>query len=221
MLAYATRHGEPEIPTDSSDDEWRCIGPHLPGPTGWRRPRLHGLRAILVAVFYILKSGCPWRLLTRGDFPPRKTVYDWFRRWCIGWAWERLNTQLRERLQARLGRDLGTRTLAPGSWAPSERRRPASAGSKGATRGGQEGKWPQEAHALVDDTEGLCSPASNVARERHHLRSRWVDQQSRVAKEFAREETSVFLTRRKRENLETVAKGLYAKVGLTHRRLTL
>jgi hypothetical protein len=73
------------------------------------------------------------------------------------------------------------------------------------------------------DTEGLCSPASNVARERerHHLRSRWVDQQSRVAKEFAREETSVFLTRRNRENLETVAKGLYAKVGLTHRRLTL
>ena len=178
MLAYATRHGEPEIPTDSSDDEWRSIGPHLPGPTGWRRPRLHGLRAILVAVFYILKSGCPWRLLTRGDFPPRKTVYDWFRRWCIAWAWERLNTQLRERLQARLGRNLGTRNLAPGSWAPSERRRPASAGSKGATRGGQEGKWPQEAHALVDDTEGLCSPASNVARGRHHLRSRWVDQQS-------------------------------------------
>ena len=73
----------------------------------------------------------------------------------------------------------------------------------------------------MDDTEGLCSPASNVARERHHLPSRWVDQQSRVAKEFAREETSVFLTRRKRENLETAAKGLYAKVGLTHRRLTL
>ena len=118
-----------------------------------------------------------------------QSIYDWFRRWCIGWAWERLNTQLRERLQARFGWDLGTRTLAPGSWAPSERRRPASAGSKGATRGGQEGKWPQEAHALVDDTEGLCSPASNVARERHHLRSRWVDQQSRVAKEFAREET--------------------------------
>ena len=37
----------------------------------------------------------------------------------------------------------------------------------------------------------------------------------------SREETSVFLTRRNRENLETVAKGLYAKVGLTHRRLTL
>jgi putative transposase len=92
-------------PTDLSDDEWRCIGPHLPGPTGGRgRPRLHGLRTILDAVFYVLKSGCPWRLLPR-DFPPWKTVYDWFRRWRIDGTWERLNTELRERLRARLGRN--------------------------------------------------------------------------------------------------------------------
>src|SRR5687768_15352121 len=64
-------------PTDLSDDEWRCIGAHLPEPTGQGRPRLHGLRAILDAVFYVLKSGCPWRLLPR-EFPPWKTVYDWF-----------------------------------------------------------------------------------------------------------------------------------------------
>ena len=62
-------------PTDLSDDEWRGIGPHLPGPTGRGRPRLHGLREILDAVFYVLKSGCPWRLLPK-DFPPWKTVYD-------------------------------------------------------------------------------------------------------------------------------------------------
>jgi putative transposase len=88
-------------PTDLSDDEWCCIGPHLPGPTRWGRPRLHGLRAILNAVFYVLKSGCPWRLLPR-DFPPWKTVYDWFRGWRIDGTWERLNTAMRERLRVRL-----------------------------------------------------------------------------------------------------------------------
>jgi putative transposase len=62
------------------------------------------LRAILDAVFYVLKSGCPWRLLPK-DFPPWKTVYDWFRRWRIDGTWERLNTELRERLRCRLGRD--------------------------------------------------------------------------------------------------------------------
>src|SRR5215212_3219536 len=91
-------------PTDLSDDEWRCISPHLPEPAGQGRPRLHGLRAILDAVFYVLKSGCPWRLLPK-DFPPWKSVYDWFRRWRIDGTWKRLNAALRERLRCRLGRD--------------------------------------------------------------------------------------------------------------------
>jgi putative transposase len=91
-------------PTDLSDHEWRCISPHLPEPTGQGRPRLHGLRAIFDAVFYVLKSGCPWRMLPR-DFPPWKTVYDWFRRWRLDGTWERLNAELRQRLRWRLGRN--------------------------------------------------------------------------------------------------------------------
>ena len=91
-------------PTDLSDDEWLCIRPHLPEPAPQGRPRLHGLRAILDAVFYVLKSGCPWRLLPR-EFPPWKTVYDWFRKWRIDGTWERLNAELRERLRCRLGKD--------------------------------------------------------------------------------------------------------------------
>jgi putative transposase len=40
------------------------------------------------------------------DFPPWKTVYDWFRRrWRIDGTFERLNAELRERLRSRLGRD--------------------------------------------------------------------------------------------------------------------
>ena len=39
------------------------------------------------------------------DFPPWKTVYDWFRRWRIDGTWERLNAELRRRLRGRLGRD--------------------------------------------------------------------------------------------------------------------
>src|SRR5215217_4231743 len=103
-------------PTDLSDEEWRCIRAHLPEPTGQGRPRLHSLRAILDAVFYVLKSGCPWRLLPK-DFPPWKTVYDWFRRWRIDGTWERLNTELRKRLRCRLGRDP---TPAQALWTPSQ-----------------------------------------------------------------------------------------------------
>jgi putative transposase len=91
-------------PTDLSDDEWRCLGPYLHRATRRGRPRLHGLRAILDAVFYVLKSGCPWRLLPR-DFPPWKTVYDWFRRWRLDGTFERLNAALRGRLRMLTGRN--------------------------------------------------------------------------------------------------------------------
>lgn len=91
-------------PTDLSNDEWHCISPYLPRPTRRGRPRVHSFRVVLDAVFYVLKSGCPWRLLPK-DFPPWKSVYDWFRKWRIDGTWERLNAELRERLRARLGRD--------------------------------------------------------------------------------------------------------------------
>src|SRR5829696_3422425 len=55
-------------PTDLSDAEWNYIEPHLPAPKGYGRPRNHTLREIINAVFYILKSGCQWRMLPH-DFP--------------------------------------------------------------------------------------------------------------------------------------------------------
>src|SRR5215216_671818 len=89
--------------TDLSDDEWDYIEPYLPAPTGRGRPKIHGSRAILNAIFYVLKSSCPWRLLPK-DFPPWKSVYDWFRKWRIDGTFERLNAALRELLRTRLGR---------------------------------------------------------------------------------------------------------------------
>jgi putative transposase len=92
-------------PTDLSDEEFRHIEEHLPAANSRGRPRIHAPREIQNAVFfYVLKSGCPWRLLPR-DFPPWRSVYHWFRRWRIDGTWERLNAALRQRLRARLGRN--------------------------------------------------------------------------------------------------------------------
>ena len=106
MVAYALHYAESRrYPTDLCPTTNGVASARIYlTPPGRGRPRLHGLRAILDAVFfYVLKSGCPWRLLPR-EFPPWKTVYDWFRRWRIDGTWERLNTELRQRLRCRLGR---------------------------------------------------------------------------------------------------------------------
>ena len=56
-------------PTDLSDAEWPGIEPHLPTPKAPGQPRVHPLREILNAIFYIVRSGCAWRLLPH-VFPP-------------------------------------------------------------------------------------------------------------------------------------------------------
>jgi putative transposase len=90
--------------TDLSDAEWSCLELHLPAPKADGRPRLHHLREILDAIFYVVRSGCAWRLLPH-DFPPWKTVYHYFRSWRLDGTWERMHTALRQRVRVRQKRN--------------------------------------------------------------------------------------------------------------------
>ena len=76
----------------------------MPTPSGHGRPRIHNPREILNATFYVLRSGCQWRLLPH-DFPRWPTVYHYFRKWRIDGTWERINQAIRERLRVRLKRN--------------------------------------------------------------------------------------------------------------------
>ncbi len=91
-------------PSDLSDAEWPLLQPLLPTPKRRGRPRLHSPREILNAVFYVLKTGCQWRMLPC-EFPPWKTVFHYFRAWRIDGTWERMNRAMRRRLREHLGRD--------------------------------------------------------------------------------------------------------------------
>jgi putative transposase len=90
--------------SDLSDAEWAMIEPHLPVPKAPGRPKLHSLREILDAVFYVVRGGCAWRLLPH-HFPPWKTVYHYFRIWRMDGTWERLREALGRRVRVHLGRD--------------------------------------------------------------------------------------------------------------------
>ena len=54
--------------TDLTDAEFARLEPLLPPPRRVGRPRLHAIREIVNAIFYVVRSGCAWRLLPH-EFP--------------------------------------------------------------------------------------------------------------------------------------------------------
>jgi putative transposase len=93
----------PPYRTNLTDREYAALTRYLPAPKPTGRPRRHGLRIILNGIFYVVRSGCQWRLLPR-EFPPWQTVYHYFRRWRLDGTWQRMHTALRERVRVGAGR---------------------------------------------------------------------------------------------------------------------
>jgi transposase len=89
--------------TDLTEPQWRLLGRLVPPPAPRGRPPT-APRRVLDAILYVVKSGCPWRLLPK-TFPPWQTVYHVFRRWCADGTWARLNDRLRAQVRAAAGRD--------------------------------------------------------------------------------------------------------------------
>ena len=67
--------------TDLNDAEWALIKHHFEQNSSkrGRKPYRNSIRDVLNAIFYLLKTGCQWRMLPF-HFPPWQTVYSYFRK---------------------------------------------------------------------------------------------------------------------------------------------
>jgi len=67
-------------PSDLSREQFETIRPQLESGRKRTRPRTVDLYEVFGGILYLLKGGISWRMLP-GDFPPWRTVHEYFRIW--------------------------------------------------------------------------------------------------------------------------------------------
>ena len=92
-----------KYPTDLTDAQWDKLLPYLPEPSPIGRPLKWEMRSIINAIFYIVKSGCQWRMLPH-QMPPWQTVYSHFRKWKTLGTWVMIHQALHEQIRCDIGK---------------------------------------------------------------------------------------------------------------------
>ena len=149
--------------TDLTDAEWVVIEPHLPPAHGTGRPRSWPMREIVNGIFYVMRAGCPWRLLP-SDLPPWGTIYRWFAKFRDDGLLEKINHSLVMADRERVGREASP----SGAIIDSQSVKMTEAGGPRGYDAGKKIKG-RKRHALVDtDGRGLvleAHPASIQDRD--------------------------------------------------------
>lgn len=75
---------------DLSDEEWALLEPLMPDS---RKSARQDDRKIMNAIFYVLRTGIPWRDLPE-RYGPYTTAYNRFNRWSRRGVWKRIFDRL-------------------------------------------------------------------------------------------------------------------------------
>jgi putative transposase len=144
--------GRRAYPSDLTDAQWEVLEPLIPQPSLQGRRPFVSRREVVNAILYVLRSGCPWRLLPY-EFPKWQTVYYNFRRWEREGVWDRILHTLRMRMRTKQGRD------PEPSAAIIDSQSIKTSAVRGPENGYDAGKkvWGRKRHALVDTQGNLLT----------------------------------------------------------------
>lgn len=93
-----TRGTNTHYPSDVTDEEWAFCAPYLTLMKEEAPQRDYSLRAMFNAVRYMVRAGCPWRMIPN-DLPPWQTVHQQAQRWIKAGCFETMADDLRALLR--------------------------------------------------------------------------------------------------------------------------
>lgn len=92
--AHRDEGDDTRYPAGLTDPEWELVA-DLFEQKGMGRPAKYPRRKLVDAIIYVVRSGCPWRMMPK-DLPPWQNVYAHFRRWTAMGLFEEMHDRLRE-----------------------------------------------------------------------------------------------------------------------------
>ena len=159
-MAHKTRGTRTDYPSDVSDEEWAFCAPYLTLMREDAPQRDYPLRAIFNALRYMVRAGCPWRMMPH-DLPPWYSVQQQAQRWFKAGCFEAMAHDLRKVLRL-----LGGRHTEP-SAVILDGRTLQSTPESGARAGydGHKRKKGSKVHAAVDTLGHLLALKVTAANE--------------------------------------------------------
>jgi transposase len=95
---FKTRGTRTSYPSDVSDEEWEFCAPYLTLMKEDAPQREYTMRGLFNAVRYMVRAGCPWRMIPN-DLPPWHTVHQQAQRWIKAGCFEAMAHDLRQILR--------------------------------------------------------------------------------------------------------------------------
>ncbi len=145
-------HERRAYPSDLTDAQWERLQPLIPMPAEDDPNVQYERREILNAIVYMLRSGCPWRMLPH-DLPAWQTAYWYFARWKREGIWDQILEALRRGVREKQGRD------PEPSAGVIESQSIKTSAVHGSEKGDDAGKkiWGRKRHVLVDSQGQLLA----------------------------------------------------------------
>lgn len=101
---FKSGSGKSGYPSDVSEEEWAFCAPYLTLMKEEAPQREYALRELFNGVRYMVRAGCPWRMIPH-DLPPWHAVYEQSQRWIKAGCFEKMAHDLRTLVRLFAGKD--------------------------------------------------------------------------------------------------------------------